>query len=170
MFLSDMCTATFMTSDCRLTSPWNIKFIDGDTAFCWIYSCPRFKPWFVLIIFHQCLFEYAFSFRHLQKKIIIYLKWNNSLNQTKLSNVIIILLNLPESDTFSKMTITLLNSPFIHHCVQGSMMHLPLCLRPRGTPATVFKAQWYACHAVFKAQQYAYHWVQSPAVHQMLKL
>ena len=73
------------------------------------------------------------------KKIIIYLpkmKW------------------FTESSKFSKMVITLLNFAFIHHCVQGPMICLPLCLRPMGRPTTVLKAQWYAYHAVFKAQQY----------------
>ena len=144
---------------CVLITPsWNIKFTNADTVFFWIYSCPRFKSWFVLIIFYQCLFVYEFSIRHLQK-IIIYLEWNDSLNQAKLSNVIVILLHLLESGKFGKIIITLINFSFIHHCVQDPMIRLPLCLRHTDTSTTVFKAQWYASHAVFKAQQYYYHCV-----------
>ena len=133
-----------MFSTCVLITPsWNIKFTNADTVFFWIYSCPRFKSWFVLIIFHQCLFVYEFSIRHLQK-IIIYLEWNDSLNQAKLSNVIVILLHLLESGKFGKIIITLIN----FFCSS-------LCSRPNDTPTTVFKAH-----------RYLYHCVQGPVVRQ----
>ena len=81
--------STFMTSDCRLTFRCNIKLTEAYTEYTVLPDLTHDED---LLFFNNAFLKMHFPLGIFEKKIIIYLKWNLSLNQAKLSNFTIILI------------------------------------------------------------------------------